>query len=435
MKAHIFAMLLVLPPFWAGPLGAQSESSFGCSALQSAGVAAVEGEGGTFYRVQSDLRLRQPIEPQVIAQIASLSQKLAAGGTTLIYVPVPTKAQAMPNLLPSAVANLRYESETAALIYTDVLGEFARQGVLTPDLVAAFAGADEPPFFQSDFHWTSGGAALAAAAIAKIIKAAPSYAQMQTAPYATSTGERAAAFSTLRRGLQIFCTQDLPKVEGLVHTTTKVTTELAASDIFADSTSPQIVLVGTSFSDAPLANFAGALSQSTGLDVLNYGITGGNQFGAITSYLISDDFAAQNPRFLIWENPIYNNLAQFGPDPMAELIAAASASCTQILDAKISGTHRLTADLTGVPLAADDTIFANLGNSNAREATFELTTQSGIARRSVMLRGDRVQSSGRFYKPLGTLWHADFQTLSVTFDQPVTAGSQLALCHTKKDAL
>lgn len=439
MKTYVKAVMLIVSPVLSGlaqGAGAQSVSSFGCAGLQGADVPAIEGTGGTFYRVQSDLRLRQPIEGAVIARIAALSRALAMGGTTLIYVAVPTKAQSQPADLPAAAAaQYRYDTDLAAQNFADVLAEFAQHQVLAPDLVAAFTAPDAQAFFQTDFHWTSDGAALAAAAIAGMVKTAPAYAQMQTASYTTTLGETAAAFSTLRRGLQLFCKDDLPKVQGPHLTTTKAAAQIAASDIFADVTSPQIALVGTSFSDAPLANFAGALSQATGLEVLNYGITGGNQFGAITSYLISDAFAAQKPRFLIWENPIYNNLAQFGPDAMEELIAAARADCTQLQGVEIVDTRTVTVNLAGLDLGADDVILADLGAANARKATFHFTTASGTERRSVMQRADRVQSSGRFYKSLGTLWHPDFQTLSVTFDKPVTPLSQLLLCHTEKDAL
>lgn len=69
------------------------------------------------------------------------------------------------------------------------------------------------------------------------------------------------------------------------------------------------MLVGTSFSDSPLGNFAGFLSEYTGLDVVNHAVTGGNQFGGMTSCPTSRDFAENRPRFLIWQNPISNTLA------------------------------------------------------------------------------------------------------------------------------
>jgi alginate biosynthesis protein AlgX len=126
--------------------------------------------------------------------------------------------------------------------------------------------------------------------------------------------------------------------------------EGAALDIFGtDAAAASLVLAGTSFSDSNINNFAGFLSEFTGIEVTNYSITGGNQFGAMTSYLTSREFAEQRPTFLIWENPIYNGLAQFGPLPMEELIAAAGPSCDIGLGAAVED-GAVTASVTPWPV-------------------------------------------------------------------------------------
>lgn len=430
---------LVLAALLSSPAaGEVPVSAFGCSQTTTeAAIPAIEGEDGTFFRVQSDLRMRNVMESPVIARMAELSRVLAEGGTTLIYVTVPTKAQVMPQALPAAAADYRFDSVTAQFVYTDIIARLVEQGIKAPDLMAALGQAepDAPAFFKTDFHWAAAGARLAASAIAKTIRAEADYADLQTAAYKTTQGPVTAQFSTMRRGLQALCVLDLPRVEDATQTTVLVADASAEADIFADGTEPQIVLVGTSFSDAPLANFAGFLSQETGLDVLNYAVTGGNQFGAITAYLISRDFAENRPRFLIWENPVYNNLAQFGPDAMEELIAAAGSSCTEPLPAEITADKTLTVDLAGLNLRAQDTVLADLGQEDGRQVDFAFNTASGIARHAVMHRDDRMLASGKFYKSLGTLWHPDLQTLSVTFDQPVTDTTSLTLCRSGKEPL
>lgn len=426
---------LALTALLATPVAAET-SAFGCAftATQSA-LPSVEGQDGTFYRVMADLRMHHPMQDQVIARMAALSAALAAQGTTLIYVAVPTKGEVMSNLLPALAKDYQFDSSTAVLVYEDIIARLAKQGIVAPDILSALTQADPkaPPFFKTDFHWTAAGALLAAKAIAADIKAQPQYADLPQAQYMTTAGPITAAFSTMRRSLQSLCRQELPRVEAQAQLTAKTTLSADTSDIFAGDVAPQIVLVGTSFSDAPLANFAGYLSQSTGLEVLNYAVTGGNQYGAITSYLISRDFAAARPRFLIWENPIYNNLAQFGPDPMEELITAASNSCTLQLVAQKSDPNTLTADLTGLNLRQNASILADLGADGGRRAEFRFVTASGITRVTSIERSDRVQSSGRFFKSLGTLWLPDLQTLSVTFDNPVSAKTTLSLCNSGKE--
>lgn len=426
---------------------ASQPSAFGCSGLDSASssLPSVEGINGVFYRVLTDLRMRHPMEDAVMQQMADLSKALAARGTTLIYVAVPTKSQAMPQFLPQAAADYGFDSATAQLVYGDIVDRLADHGVLAPDILSALLQSDHAqfapdqlPFFQADFHWTSEGARRAAEAISAVMRAQPFYTDLPLGEYKTTELETTTAFSTMRRTLQAFCIDPLPPVKARAHLTELVVApEGGVDSIFADEGAPvQIVLVGTSFSDSPLGNFAGYLSQYSGLDVVNYAVTGGNQFGAMTSYLTSRDFAESPPRFLVWENPIYTNLAQYGPDPLDELIAAAGTSCTVPLSATPSGTDGLTADLTGVTVGPQDVILADLGADGPRRAEFRLTTASGITRSAIMQRSDRMLASGRFFKPLGSIWHPDLASLTVTFDTPVLPNSTLTLCPASpKDAL
>ena len=290
----------------ADPAALAEPSSYGCAALETASaLPSVEGLDGVFYRVLADLRMRHPMEDAVMAQMGALSQALAKGGTTLIYVAVPTKSQAMPQFLPPLADDYAFDSATATLVYKDIVDRLAAHGVLAPDILTALSAAppDKPPFFQADFHWTSDGARLAAAAIGDVMRAQPFYADLPKTDYTTTDLAETAAFSTMRRTLQSLCIDELPRVEAVVHQTEAAAgPDAGAADIFAGGTEAiQAVLVGTSFSDSPLGNFAGFLSEQSGLDVVNYAVTGGNQFGGMTSYLTSRDFAENRPRFLIWE--------------------------------------------------------------------------------------------------------------------------------------
>lgn len=438
MKLRMKGLALILATL-SGHAAMAQTSAFGCRALDTAtALPSIEGLDGVFYRVLADLRMRHPMEDAVMAQMGDLSDALAARGTTLIYVAVPTKSQAMPQFLPPAAADYAFDSATATLVYNDIVTRLSAHGVLAPDILAALsaAPADNPPFFQADFHWTSDGARLAAMAISDVMKAQPGYADLTLSDYTTTDLAPTSAFSTMRRTLQALCVDELPRVTAIGHLT-EITSAPAegAADIFAGGTdATQIVLVGTSFSDSPLGNFAGYLSQYSGLDVVNYAVTGGNQFGAMTSYLTSRDFVENPPRFLIWENPIYSNLAQFGPDPLNELVAAAGQICAQPLAVTQSGPDSVTADLTGLTIAPDDVFLADLGTTGPREALFVVTTASGITRTSQISRSDRMQASGRFFKPLGSIWHRDLTALTVTFDRPVSNLSTLTLCSSFRKA-
>ena len=118
---------LVLAALLASPAaGDVPVSAFGCSQIATeAVIPAIEGQDGVFFRVQSDLRMRNVMESSVIARMAELSRVLAEGGTTLIYVTVPTKAQVMPQFLPAAAADYRFDSVTAQFVYTDIIARLA----------------------------------------------------------------------------------------------------------------------------------------------------------------------------------------------------------------------------------------------------------------------------------------------------------------------
>lgn len=423
-----------------GTVGQAEPSAYGCSALETASaLPSIEGSDGVFYRVLADLRMRHPMEEAVMKQMAELSEALASNGTTLIYVAVPTKSQAMPQFLPQLADDYTFDSDTATLVYSDIIRRLNAHGVLAPDILTALTAvpSDALPFFQADFHWTSNGARLAAKSIGDVMKAQPFYADLPVSQYQTTELASTAAFSTMRRTLQALCIDELPRVEAVVYQTeVSAGADAGVSDIFAGGEDAvQAVLVGTSFSDSSLGNFGGFLSEFSGIDVVNYAVTGGNQFGAMTSYLTSRDFAENPPRFLIWENPIYSNLAQFGPEPIDELVAAAGQTCTEQLAVTPSDDNSLTTDLTGVKIGKNDVILADLGTSGPREALFTLTTVSGVTRTALIQRTDRMLASGRFFKPMASFWHSDLKTLTVSFDRPVDDASSLTLCvSSRKDA-
>jgi alginate biosynthesis protein AlgX len=419
------------------PFGALADpvSDFGCSAYEfSTALPSVEGKDGVFFRTFADLRLQHPMDQRTVTMLGRLAQVLEENGTTLVYVTIPAKSQVMIDDLPQHVKDYGFDPEMAQMIYTDIISRMAAVGIVTPDVMTALQNVkgDERPFFGADFHWTSQGARAAAQAIATEIKATPAYADITPSSFESKPQGKQVAFSGMRRSLQTFCTDSLPPTETVAYKTTPVEGAVGTDnslDIFAGSDKAvQAVLVGTSFSDSSINNFAGFLSEFSGLDIVNYAITGGNQYGAMTSYLTSDEFKAQRPRFLIWENPIYNNLAQYGSAPLEELIAAAGATCTDELATTKMDDYTLSASLTGLQIHPDDAIFADFGAEGARVASFSLKTTNGITRKAKMDRAARLRGTGNFYLGLSPFRHPGFTEISVRFDRPVTDATHLSFC-------
>lgn len=439
--------------------GAAAPSAFGCSEVEfSQALPAIEGKDGVFFRTYADLRLQHPLGEAVRAQMGRLSHALADRGTRLVYVAIPTKSQAMPGALPDRAQDYGYDAAIAQEVYDEVLTGLRANGIIAPDIMRALQGAGsgaESPMFAADFHWSASGARAAARAIGAAIRADASYGGLQPRSFESAPVGTTTAFSGTRRSWQGFCIDTLPRVETTVWETVEtappdVSLELSlessldrpldiglpatpadgALDIFADPSNgvgPDIVLVGTSFSDSDVNNFAGFLQQYTGLEVVNYAITGGDQFGAISSYLTSPEFQDAPPRFLIWENPIYNNLGQFGPGQIEELIAAAGASCSVDLGATVTGPDSLSIDIAAViadgSAGRDASILIDFGAEGARAVDVTLETTSNILRQTRIERGDRLRPTGRFYLDLGGVWMPDLATLSVRFDRALPTGS------------
>lgn len=443
MKRFAIALFSLIVPgvALAGP------STFGCRNTENAQTASIEGRDGVFYRVQSDLRLQHPMNDIIVSELALLSEALADQGTTLVFVNVPTKGQAMPAFLPPEAAAYGYDAKMMQANYLDLVNRLNAAGVASPDLMTAMlsAGEDEKVFFPSDFHWTPTGARLAAQAIGKTIRELPAYADVTPVTFTSRQTAPETAFSGLRRELQTFCTETLPQVEAVGWTTTRAEDAsaeagAAASDATSEGTldifgsgsdESRLILVGTSFSDSSINNFAGFLSEFSGIEVSNYAITGGNQFGSMTSYLTSREFAENRPTFLVWENPIYNSLAQFGPIPMDELIVASGPPCDIATGAAADG-NALTARFEPGQLKPDDALLFDYGSEGARVATITLEATSGIQRTVRLDRGDRLRATGRFFLRLQPYWMPDLARIAVTFDRPLGEASTLTLCPPSK---
>ncbi len=187
-------------------------------------------------------------------------------------------------------------------------------------------------------------------------------------------------------------------------------------------------VVGTSFSDMPQVNFTGFLAQHSSLEVVNYAVTGGGMYSAITAYLTSDDFQTSPPVFLVWEAPIYLNPSSEGDQQIRELIAAASGTCTQPVPVQVQdGGARLLADLPA-GLGARDTLFLDAGNRAVNTVQFRFASPEGRSRTKSITRSERVRPNGRFYMPLSGLWSSGVRGVEITSDLPFGASARLYSC-------
>jgi alginate biosynthesis protein AlgX len=419
---------------------AKPASAFGCRNLETiADLQMMEGKNGMFYRMLNDISLQHPFTKQAVDHVAAMSKALESKGTTLIYVSVPTKSQVIPGNVPAEAVNYGFDPAIAYEIYEDVVDRLNQAGVHAVNIAAPMrkqpiSEAGDFVFYKTDFHWTAYGARLAAQAVGETIRSMSGYNELPRVEFHTVEAGFDKDISTMRRILQAHCTEDVPPVRALTYKTTQVElakTESAVKvDLFGDDAGISVVLAGTSFSDKPNSNFAGFIQQETGLTVENYSIPGGNQFGSILSYLTSREFKEQKPRYLIWENPIYNNLGQFGAGPWYEILAAAVDDCPLQVRTKRRGDTRIDVDFAGVKVDRHDVLLIDAGQDGPRKITARFTGSDGLVRDRAIERGDRVRATGRFYLSLEGLQPQMLDKATITFDAPITTQSSVSVCKT-----
>lgn len=421
-----------------------AQSAFGCKHLEdNPTLPSVEGKDGFFFRIFADLRMQHPFTPEVTTLMGQLSDALKARGTTMIYVPVPTKSVTLPTFLPAEASLFGFDETVANRVYEDQIERLRASNVIAVDLLRALRTTDggDPPFFRSDFHWTSTGARKAAEAIGGMIKSMPDYAEVTPTSFKSTPLGNELAVSGMRRELQAYCALSLPPVVSEAYQTVEVASADATLDIFGDTPpasdegsgggrADEIALVGTSFSDAEVPNFSGFLAEHASMPVSNFAITGGNQFGAITSYLTSREFQAERPRYMVWENPIYNNLAQFGTGPLTELIAAARNDCAPLSNTPaVDDAGALIADLAPEQIGAKQVLLADAGDEGSRDVVLKFTSKDGRVFEREVHRGDRFRATGRFFIPLESLDSLELEKVEITFDRLARDTAAVSLCN------
>jgi alginate biosynthesis protein AlgX len=430
---RLCAALLAALVSAAAPAAAQSV--YGCTDLGGRQAhASVEGANGVFYRILPDLQMFHSLSEGSAAQLGQLSAALAPLGTTLVYVPLPTKSLALPDQLPQAARDLGYDAALAATAYDQNLKRLRDAGLPTADLRAALRAGPEAPLsvFATDYRLTADGARRAARAIADTLAATPGFADLPKSRYESRSSGSVTLDSDMRAALQRHCMIALPPVVTDTFTTTRTQSGVATggNTIFGARTAgARVALVGTEAAVGAAANLAGFLAEATGLEVEQYSVAGGGSFAAISSYLTSREFQDSRPAYLVWVNPAENNLAQWGDQPLRELIAAAGADCRVPLQLS-SGrqANALTADLVPLDPGQSYTLFVDTDGAGAGAARFDFLSGSGLIRsRSVFRHPDQVRT-GRFYMPMSGLWPEGAQRVEIVLDVPFGGNARVTAC-------
>lgn len=401
VQAPFAALLLTLCA--AAPLAAQS-SEFACSGLMQSGtIPSVEGTQGMFYRTVPDLMMSHEITVQSARDLAHLSDMLAAQGTTLIYVPVPTKALGQPQNLPWAATDLGYDIDIAATVYDADVQRLTELGVQTANArhVLAQAAQEAPVFFGPDPRLTPHGIRTLAQVVAQDITGAPSYATLPKTRFKAGLGTKTALLSNMRLDLQEHCEKDLPvlSVDQVI-----MTQGPEPQDLFSGQ-NVQIAVISSAIIGPPELGFAHHLQEQTNLKVGHYSLPKGGSLAAMSAYITSQEFQNNRPAFLVWNQPIWQNLGLFGDQPMQELIAAAGTACDITLPLQFDKDRNLyQADLSSLDHTRPHTLFFDSGVAGTGAVRFSFASQGQDVRSRTIYRAPDQVLTGRFYMPMSGLW-------------------------------
>jgi alginate biosynthesis protein AlgX len=417
---------------------AAADTAHGCTGLGGHHRwSSVEGAAGTFFRLDPDLMMTHPFSDDSVEGLARLSRALAAGGTRLVYVPLPTKGMALPARLPPEARDLGYDATLAATLYDDTIARLAAVGVSAVNARAALRSADDaaPSFFAADPRLTPAGARRTAEAVAATMATLPGLSDLPRARFETRATGRTRLPSPMRTALQRHCLIPLPEVEAETFATTRLdggTTGTGSSALLGGGPQARVALVGTEDAVDPALNLAGFLATATGLEVQAYAVTGGGAFAAISSYLTSHAFAGARPAVLVWVNPVSESLASHGDQPLRELIAAAGDSCRRALPTGPGlAPDLLIADLSAMDPATPAMLLIDAGGAAAARVTVEVRGPGGPARLRTVQRHRNQAPTGRFYVPLDSLWPASGAAGAVAdirLDVPFGPGSAVTAC-------
>lgn len=406
---------------------AAAQSAYGCSALENhAALPAVEGADGVFFRIRPDLQNHLAIEDETIAQIADLSKALATRGTTLVFMPVPARAEVLSHKLPAIASQFGYDPDLAWAVQRDVQQRFKAAGVRVANPYdalrrASLAGAKV--FFETDLRPTAEGARVIAQVLADALAADPKTMDLPRADFTTTKSETNTVLaSTMRAQLQLACQDALPEVRSAVFAT--VGTNAADADLAGI-----VAVIGTEMTGSEPLNFAGFLSEFSGLRAGSYGLAGGGAYAAMSSYLTSVNFRDTPPQVLVWEVPVWEPFGHHGAQPMLELIAAANQTCTTELSLQAGRDAKTrVADLSRLPPGSPIVLELDTDGIGAQQATFNFTSADNQIRSLSIYRHTDQIRTGRFYMPLSGLEHTDVQKVEVELPDAFGPRPRLMAC-------
>ena len=259
---------------------------------------ALVGTGGWLYTAE-EFQTAPGQAARVAGRLRTIEgvrAQLARRGARLVVALLPAKAR----LYPEHLGRLRVPAENAGA-YSPFLAGLQERGLLAPDLWSALrtGKAGGPVFLRTDTHWTPLGARVAAQALARAVRARWPDLDLPAARFRTMLGPPRPLAGDLTRFLPVLPAL-APAPDALA---VPVTRRLDGGGGLLGADPIAVTLVGTSYSADRRWNFAGALEEALGAEVLNLADEGRGPFEPMQAYLKGRNLRDNPPKLVVWEIP------------------------------------------------------------------------------------------------------------------------------------
>jgi len=228
-------------------------------------------------------------------EIALVARQFSAANIQLLPVLLPAKSEIYSEQL------LQVNPQLQARLYEQALHGLADRGVAVADLRPLLwrAAKQQEVFLKSDTHWTPFGASQVAQWTAQQLGH-----EGDGQRFSTEQGEAKPYRGDLLNYIPVapYFADWGPEADLLV---TPVTLDNGGGDdLLAEAPTISRLLVGTSYSANEDWNFAGAIKQATGADLVNYAEQGKGPFQPMRSWLADSPLPKTDIRQVIWEIPV-----------------------------------------------------------------------------------------------------------------------------------
>jgi hypothetical protein len=445
MKLYKFLLILaVLSGSGTTHAFAAGKVAYNCPDLHDDKKRTIEqlnqGYDGWFFR-NNDLKMDFSISPEAASYISRLNAELANQRTELVIMPLLSRA-----MMASKMVNHEdpwqenYDVDLAKSSYVDFIKQLKDTGVGIVDLSTLYGTYDSSnPYdynFMRDIHWKPEGAKIIADAAAKYLETLEYYPSLPKADTSSSKKEEIGRAGTIREEIQRLCRGE---IEPETFTTYKVTrkSEGSASDLFGESATVPLSLVGTSFSAVDEFNFVGFLEEESKLAVVNFSIAGGEMFASLLSYLSSPYFQENTPKVLLWETQSVYDFNKGTEYDFRQAIPAVRGPC--------EGANVLASRKLSIPTGAEVTLVDGIkekvtgsdyylhlyaDNPNFKKFDIEFGYDDEDGELFPVDRGDRFDNKGHFYIELSDRILGNLSSVKIK-DASVTSNVDVQFCRKK----